>query len=124
MYMLCRYIIIHFLELNLLCYFSKLTNKLERFSYKNIFFVVFCTLTYTVFKVSLLYTGCLMKNASTHNFFIYYPISMNKKIKDMVFQALQNSHKIFFFLALSSIVNDSQLFFFLMDTCSFLGLVW
>jgi hypothetical protein len=43
------------------------------------------------------YTGCLMKNASTHNFFIYYPISMNKKIKDMVFQALQNSHKIYFF---------------------------
>jgi hypothetical protein len=27
------------------------------------------------------HTGCLMKNASTHNFFIYYPISMNKKIK-------------------------------------------
>jgi hypothetical protein len=44
-----------------------------------------------------LYTGCLMKNASTHNFFIYDPISMNKKIKDMVFQALQNSHKIYFF---------------------------
>jgi hypothetical protein len=57
------------------------------------------------------YTGCLMKNASTHNFVIYYPISMNKKIKDMVFQALQNSHN-FFFLALSSIANDSQLFFF------------
>jgi hypothetical protein len=43
-------------------------------------------------------TGCLMKNASTHNFVIYYLISMNKKIKDMVFQALQNSHKMFFFL--------------------------
>jgi UDP-N-acetylglucosamine 2-epimerase len=43
------------------------------------------------------YTGCLMKNASTLNFVIYYPISMNKKIKDMVFQALQNSHKMFFF---------------------------
>jgi UDP-N-acetylglucosamine 2-epimerase len=57
------------------------------------------------------YTGCLMKNASTHNFFIYYPISMNEKIKDMVLQALQNSHKIYFFLALSSIANDSQLFF-------------
>jgi hypothetical protein len=42
-------------------------------------------------------TGCLMKNDSTHNFVIYYPISMNKKIKDMVFQALQNSHKMFFF---------------------------
>jgi hypothetical protein len=42
-------------------------------------------------------TGCLMKNASTHNFVIYYPISMNKKIKDMFFQALQNSHKMFFF---------------------------
>jgi hypothetical protein len=52
-----------------------------------------------------------MKNASTHNFFIYYPISMSKKIKDMVFQALQNSRKMFF-LALSSIANDSQLFFF------------
>jgi hypothetical protein len=50
-----------------------------------------------------------MKNASTHNFVIYYPISMNKKIKDMVFQALQNSHKKF--LALSSITSDSQLFF-------------
>jgi hypothetical protein len=48
-------------------------------------------------KHSVLYTGCLMKNASTHNFFIYDPISMNKKIKDMVFQALQNSHKIYFF---------------------------
>jgi hypothetical protein len=58
-----------------------------------------------------MYTGCLMKNASTHNFFIYYPISMNKKIKDMVFLALQNSYKIIFFLALSSIANDSQLFF-------------
>jgi hypothetical protein len=56
-----------------------------------------------------LYTGCLMKNASTHNFFIYYPISMNKKIEDMYFQGLQNSYK--FFLALSSIANDSQLFF-------------
>jgi UDP-N-acetylglucosamine 2-epimerase len=69
------------------------------------------------------YTGCLMKNASTHNFFIYYPISMNKKIEDTVFQALQNSHKIYFFLALSSIANDSQLFFFKW-TRSFLGLVW
>jgi hypothetical protein len=57
------------------------------------------------------YTGCLMKNASTHNFFIYDPISMNKKIKDMVFQALQNSYKICFFLALSSIANDTQLSF-------------
>jgi hypothetical protein len=35
---------------------------------------------------------------------------MNKKIKDMVVQALQNSHKIYF-LALSSIANDSQIFF-------------
>jgi azurin len=58
-----------------------------------------------------IHTGCLMKNASTHNFVIYYPISMNKKIKDMVFQALQNSYKMVFFLALSSIANDSQLFF-------------
>jgi hypothetical protein len=76
----------------------------------------------TYFRITL-YTGCLMKNASTHNFVIYYPISMNKKIKDMVFQALQNSHKLFFFwryLQYLTIVN----FFFLMDTCSFLGLVW
>jgi hypothetical protein len=58
-----------------------------------------------------IYTGCLMKNASTHNFVIYYPISMNKKIKDMVFQALQNSRKMFFF-GVISIANDSQLFFF------------
>jgi hypothetical protein len=57
------------------------------------------------------FTGCLMKNASTHNFFIYYPISMSTKVKDMVFQALQDSHKMYFFLALSSIANDSQLFF-------------
>jgi hypothetical protein len=57
------------------------------------------------------YKGCLMKNASTHNVFIYYAISMNKKIEDMVFQTQQNSHKMFFFLALSSIANDSQLFF-------------
>jgi hypothetical protein len=50
----------------------------------------------TYFRITL-YTGCLVKNASTHNFVIYYPISMTKKIKDMVFQALQNSHKMFFF---------------------------
>jgi hypothetical protein len=43
------------------------------------------------------YTGCLIKNASTHNFFIYYPISMNKKTEDMVFHALRCSHKIIFF---------------------------
>jgi hypothetical protein len=61
-------------------------------------------------RFRILDTGCLMKNASTHNFSIYYPISMNKKIKYMVFQALQNSHKNFF-LTLSSIANDSQLFF-------------
>jgi UDP-N-acetylglucosamine 2-epimerase len=56
-------------------------------------------------NIDFINTGCLMKNASTHNFFIYYPISMNKKIEDMVFQALQNSHKMFFFLALCSIAN-------------------
>jgi hypothetical protein len=39
-----------------------------------------------------------MKNASTHNFVIYYPISMNKKMKDMVFQALQNSHNSYFYI--------------------------
>jgi hypothetical protein len=42
-------------------------------------------------------TGCLIKNASTHNFFIYYPISMNKKTEDMVFHALRSSHEIIFF---------------------------
>jgi uncharacterized spore protein YtfJ len=46
---------------------------------------------------TVIYTGCLIKNASTHNLFIYYPISMNKKTKDMVFHALRSSHKIFFF---------------------------
>jgi hypothetical protein len=39
------------------------------------------------------HTGCLMKNASTHNSVIYYPTPTNKKIKDMAFQALRNSHK-------------------------------
>jgi hypothetical protein len=34
-----------------------------------------------------------MKNASTHNSATHYPTSMNKKTKDMAFQALQNSHK-------------------------------
>jgi hypothetical protein len=58
------------------------------------------------------YTGCLIKNASTHNFFIYYPISMNKKTEDIVFHALRCSHKKFFFLALFSVAYDSQLFFF------------
>jgi hypothetical protein len=48
-------------------------------------------------NVIVIYTGCLIKNASTHNFFICYPISMNKKIKDMVFHALRSSHKIYFF---------------------------
>jgi hypothetical protein len=43
------------------------------------------------------HTGCLIKNASTHNFFIYYPISMNKKTEDMVFHALRSGQKIFFF---------------------------
>jgi hypothetical protein len=43
------------------------------------------------------YTGCLIKNASTHNFFIYYPISMNKKTEDMVFHALRSRHKIIIF---------------------------
>jgi hypothetical protein len=57
------------------------------------------------------YTGCLMKSASTHNFFVYYPISMNGEIEDVAFQALQDSHTVFF-LALSSVANDSQLFFF------------
>jgi hypothetical protein len=30
----------------------------------------------------------------------------------------------YIFLALFSVANDRQLFFFLMDTCSFLGSVW
>jgi hypothetical protein len=47
------------------------------------------------------YTGCLMKNASTHNFVIYYPISMNKKIKDMVFHNKLNHKKMFFFFQLA-----------------------
>jgi hypothetical protein len=42
-------------------------------------------------------TGCLIKNASTHNFFIYYPISLNKKTEDMVFHALRSSYKIILF---------------------------
>jgi hypothetical protein len=50
-----------------------------------------------LFLLHVVYTGCLIKNASTYNFFIYYPISMNKKTKHMVFYALQNSHKIYFF---------------------------
>jgi hypothetical protein len=57
------------------------------------------------------YTGCLMEDASTHNFFVYYPISMNGGIGDVAFQALRGSHTVFF-LALSSVANDSQLFFF------------
>jgi hypothetical protein len=57
-------------------------------------------------------TGCLIKNASTHNFCIYYPISTSKKNKDMVFHALRSSHKIKKKLALFSVANDSQLFFF------------
>jgi hypothetical protein len=73
-------------------------------------------------NITQTYTGCLIKNASTHNFFIYYPISMNKKTKDMVFHALQNSHKIYF-LVLSSIANDSQLFF-LWAYVVFLDSVW
>jgi hypothetical protein len=42
---------------------------------------------------SIMYTGCLTKNASTHDFFIYYPISMNKKIKDMVFKRYKTAIK-------------------------------
>jgi hypothetical protein len=72
-------------------------------------------LSYQFFKI--INTGCLIKNVSTHNFFIYYPISMNKKNKDMVFHALQTAIN-YIFLVLSSIANDSQLFF-LMGTCSF-----
>jgi hypothetical protein len=29
-----------------------------------------------------------------------------------------------YYIILFSVANDSQLFFFLMDTCSFLDLVW
>jgi hypothetical protein len=49
-----------------------------------------------------MYTGCLIKNASTHNFFIYYLISMNKKTKDMVFHALRSSQYFFFDVIFSS----------------------
>jgi hypothetical protein len=69
------------------------------------------------------HTGCLMKNASTHNFFIYYPISMNKKTEDMFFHALRSSHKIIIFFALFSVANDSQLFF-LWTHAVFLAPVW
>jgi hypothetical protein len=48
------------------------------------------------------YTGCLIKNASTHNFFICYSISMNKKPKDMVFMRYEAAIKKIF-LALFSI---------------------
>jgi hypothetical protein len=90
-----------------ICSFSFGYSILRKVTPSKIFFLFLLR-----FKSDRSHTGCLMKNASTHNFLIYYPISMNKKIKDMVFQALQNSYKIFFFLVLSSIANDSQLFFF------------
>jgi hypothetical protein len=34
------------------------------------------------------YTGCLMKNASTHNFFVCYPISVSRETEDMIFHVL------------------------------------
>jgi hypothetical protein len=52
------------------------------------------------------HTGCLIKNASTHNFFIYYPISMNKKTKDMVFHAV-----IIFFLRYFQLLTIVNFFF-------------
>jgi hypothetical protein len=69
------------------------------------------------------HTGCLIKNAPTHNFFIYYVSDFNeqKKNKDMVFHVLQTAIK-YIFLVLSSIADDSQLFF-LVDTFSFLYIV-
>jgi hypothetical protein len=54
------------------------------------------------------HTGCLMKNASTHNFFIYYPISMNKKIKYIYGFSSATKQPYFFFwryLQLLTIVN-------------------
>jgi hypothetical protein len=76
---------------------SHFSRILHRINFKNC-----CILYYSLVHIILnliVHTDCLMKNASTHNFVIYYPISMNKKIKDMIFQALQNSYKMFFFLA-------------------------
>jgi hypothetical protein len=42
------------------------------------------------------YTGCLIKNASTHNFFICYPISMNKKPKIWFFIGYEAAINFFF----------------------------
>jgi hypothetical protein len=39
------------------------------------------------------YTGCLIKNASTHNFFICYPISMNKKYQRYGFSCATKHEK-------------------------------
>jgi hypothetical protein len=64
---------------------------------KGRFNVTNCSNCYFNFYFNKSHTGCLIKNASTHNFFIYYPISMNKKNEDMVFYALRSSHKIIFF---------------------------
>jgi hypothetical protein len=77
-----------------------------------VWFIPSSLTTYPRYDVSVAWnTGCLIKNASIHNFSIYYPISMNKKTEDMVFHALRSSHKIIFFLALFSLAYDSQLFF-------------
>jgi hypothetical protein len=55
-------------------------------------------LVYNYNVVVYLYTGCLMKNASTHNFFIYDPISMNKKNQRYGFSsATKQPLNIFFF---------------------------
>jgi hypothetical protein len=50
------------------------------------------SMTFPLVLVDWVDTGCLIKNASTHNFFIYYPISLNKKTEDMVFHALRSSY--------------------------------
>jgi hypothetical protein len=52
-----------------------------------------------------------MKNAPTHNFPIYDPTSMNKKNQRYGFSSATKQPQSIFFLALSSIANDSQLFF-------------
>jgi hypothetical protein len=48
-------------------------------------------------ELAFMNTGCLMKGASTHNFFIYYPISVSREAEDMVFHALRSRHKMIIF---------------------------
>jgi hypothetical protein len=52
-----------------------------------------------------------LKNTSSHNFFIYYPISMNKKKTKIWFFMRYEAAIKYIFLALFLIAVDSQLFF-------------